>query len=209
MKIDVWYDVVCPWCWLGKARLDAATQGLDGVEVVTHAFELDAKAPKDLDVPTSELVTKKYGMSLAQLEAAHARISSMGKEVGIEYHFDKVRSSNTFDAHQLVHHARASGGEAKANDMIDRLFRANFHDGLRVGTRDVLLRIAKEAGLDEADTAAALDAERYGELVRADEQRARSLGVSGVPFFLVDGKHRVEGAQSVDALRSALQRAAG
>jgi len=209
MKIDVWYDVVCPWCWLGKARLDAATKGLDSVEVVTHAFELDAKAPKDLDISSSELVAKKYGMSPAQLEAAHSRISSMGREVGIEYHFDKVRSSNTFDAHQLVHHARAAGGEEKANDMIDRLFRANFHDGLRVGTRDVLLRIAKEAGLDEADTAAALDAERYGEQVRADEAKARSLGVSGVPFFLVDGKHRVEGAQSVDALRSALQRAAG
>jgi predicted DsbA family dithiol-disulfide isomerase len=207
VKIDVWYDVVCPWCWLGKARLDAATAGRSDVEVVTHAFELDARAPKDLDVPTSELIVKKYGMSPAQLEASHERIASMGREVGIEYHFDRVRSSNTFDAHQLVHFARAAGGEAKASEVVARLFRANFHDGLRVGTRDVLVRLAKEAGLDEAEAASALDAQRFADEVRADERLARDHGVSGVPFYLVGGKVRVEGAQSVETLRGALDRA--
>ncbi|MBS2014062.1 MAG: DsbA family oxidoreductase [Deltaproteobacteria bacterium] len=206
MKIDVWYDVVCPWCWLGKARLDAAVSGRTDLEVVTHAFELDASMPKDLDVPTSDLVAKKYGISKAQLEGTHARLVAMGKELGIDYHFEKVRSSNTFDAHQLVHHARANGGEAKANDVVDRLFQANFREGRRVAERDVLLGVAEAAGLDRADVAAALDEARYGEAVRADQRRARELGVSGVPFFLVDGKRRVEGAQSVEALREAITR---
>jgi predicted DsbA family dithiol-disulfide isomerase len=210
MKIDVWYDVVCPWCWLGKARLDTALAGFDGrdgVEVVTHSFELDPRTPADLDVAGTDMLQQKFGMGRAQIESLHGRIAAMGREVGIEFRFDRVRTANTFDAHQLVHHARATGGEASANAMVDRLFRANFRDGLRVGSRDVLLGLAKEAGLDEADVRAALDEQRHASLVRADEARAEELGVNGVPFFVFDGKLRVSGAQSVDILRTALERA--
>ncbi|MBX3190412.1 MAG: DsbA family oxidoreductase [Labilithrix sp.] len=206
MKVDVWYDLVCPWCWLGKARLDAATAGRADVEVVTHGFQLDAKAPRDRDVPMTELLVTKLGMSRVQIAALHERLVTMGREVGIEYQFDRVRSSNTSDAHQLVHHARAAGGNAKANEVVERMFRANFRDGLRIGSRDVLVRLAKEAGLDEADAAAALEEQRYAEAVRDDEQRVRGMGVSGVPFFLVDGEVRISGAESIDALRAALAR---
>ena len=111
MRIDVWYDVICPWCWLGKARLDKALEGERQIEVVTHSFELDSRSPKDLDIPSSEMVAKKFGIGRAQLDAMHERMSAMGREVGIEYQFDRVRTANTFDAHQLVHHARSVGGE--------------------------------------------------------------------------------------------------
>lgn len=207
MRIDVWYDVVCPWCWLGKARLDKAALGLERVEIVTHSFELDSKTPKDLDVRTSEMLAKKYGMGRAQIDSLHDRIDAMGREVGIEYHFDRVRTANTFDAHQLVHHARKAGGEPAANDMIDRLFAANFREGLRIGDRDVLVRIAKEAGLDAAEAATALEDRRYADAVLADERRAGELGVNGVPFYVFDGKVRVSGAQSVEILKSAIEKA--
>lgn len=205
MKIDVWYDVICPWCWLGKARLDRALAGVTDLEVVSHSFELDSRSAKDLDVPSVEHIAKKYGMGRAQIDALHARIETMGREVGIGFQFDRVRTSNTFDAHQLVHHARSVGGEKAANDIVDRLFVANFHDGLRVGSRDVLLRLAKDAGLDPDDAKAALEGQRWADEVRADERRAGELGISGVPFFLFDGKVQVSGAQSVDVLRRAIE----
>jgi len=204
-RIDVWYDVVCPWCWLGKARLDSAVKEVGGeVEVVSRSFQLDGKADADLDILTTDMLVKKYGMSRAQIDALHQRLVTMGHEVGIEYKFDRVRTSNTFDAHQLVHHARKEGGESKANELAERLFKANFQDGKRIGTRDVLLAIAAEAGLNEAEVRAALETAAYAENVRADESKARGLGVSGVPFFLINGKVGISGAQTVDVLKKAI-----
>lgn len=206
MRIDVWYDVICPWCWLGKARLDKALVETKDIEVVSHSFELDSRSPKDLDVSTTEHIAKKYGMGRAQIDALHGRLESMGREVGIDYHFDRVRTANTFDAHQLVHHARSTGGEKAANDMVDRLFAANFRDGQRIGSSDVLVRLAGEAGLDANEAKAALEGQRWADEVRADERRAGELGISGVPFFLFDGKVQVSGAQSVEVLRQAIDR---
>lgn len=206
LHIDVWYDVVCPWCWLGKARLDAALAGRSDVEVRTHAFELDRKQPPELDVATSDFIAKKLGMPREKLDGLHQKLVAMGQEVGIDYHFDRTRTANTFEAHQLVHVARNAGGEAAANDMVERLFRANFRDGLRVGSRDVLLALARDAGI--ADAAEALEAQTYAAAVRDDEAKAHAMGVGGVPFFLFEGRLAVEGAQSVAVLREALARAA-
>lgn len=203
-KIDVWYDVVCPWCWLGKARLDAALADRSDVEVRPHAFELDRNQPPDLDVGVSDFIAKKLGIPREKLDAMHERMVGLGREVGIEYQFERGRTSNTFEAHQLVHVARKAGGEASANDMVERLFRANFRDGLRVGSRDVLLSLAREAGIDGA--ADALEAQTYASAVRADEAKANAMGVGGVPFFLFGDKLAVEGAQSVAVLREALHR---
>lgn len=207
MKIDVWYDVVCPWCWLGKARLDLALEGRPDIEVCSHAFELNQRQPPDLDVATNDFVAQKMGMPRAKLDALHDRMVAMGQEVGIDFKFDLVRTSNTFEAHQLVHVARNSGGEASANAMVDRLFRANFHDGLRVGSRDVLVSLAREAGITGAEVA--LEAQTYADAVRAEERKAHALGVGGVPFFLFDDTLAVEGAQSVEVLREAIARADG
>ena len=208
MRIDVWSDVVCPFCWLGKARLDKALAAFDrgDVEVVFHSFELDPRVPKELDVPVDEALTKKLGVSRAQLEQMHARLRAQGLAEGIEYHFERARTANTFDAHQLTHLAREHG---KQGAMVDRLFAANFRDGIRVADRAALVRLAAEVGLDEDEARVALEEQRFADAVRADETKARTLGVTGVPFFLFDEKLAVSGAQSLDIFRAALDRAAG
>jgi predicted DsbA family dithiol-disulfide isomerase len=205
MKIDVWSDVVCPWCWLGKARLDSAVAAFPHpVEVVFRSFELDPRAPKERDVPTHEMLTKKYGLGRAQIDALHQRMHAMGLADGIEFRFDLTRTSNTFEAHEVIHHAHSQG---KQKPMVDRLFRAQFHEGVRVGDRAELLRLAAEVGLDRAEVEAALDEQRFTAAVRADEEKAHTLGISGVPFYVVDGVYGVSGAQSVDVLRRVLEEA--
>lgn len=202
MKVEVWSDVICPWCWLGRARLAkavAASSKREEIEIVFRSFELDPSTPSDLDLPTNELLKKKFGMGQAQIDAMHERIASMGKEDGIDFQFDKARTSNTFDAHQLVHLAAEQG---KRTEMVDRLFRANFHDGIRVGDRKGLVSLAEEVGV--TDAAGALETQRFGPAVRADEAEAKKLGISGVPYFLVDGKKGISGAQSVEVLARAL-----
>lgn len=207
MRIDVWSDVICPWCWLGNARLDkalAAFAHAGEVSVVFRSFELDARSSKDLDIPTNDMLAKKYGFGPAQIDAMHERLHGLGMADGIEFRFERARTSNTFEAHQLIHLAGASG-EQKA--MAGRLFRAQFNEGVRIGDRKELVRLAVEVGLDAAEVEAALDEQRFAPAVRADEDDARTLGISGVPFFLVDGELAVSGAQSVEVLGELLAEA--
>lgn len=206
MRIDVWSDVVCPWCWLGKARLEKALAAFPhraSIEVVFRSFELDPRAPKDLDISSDELLAKKYSLGQAQIDAMHERLRGLGLADGLDFRFDRARTSNTFDAHQLTHLAREQGQQQA---MIDRLFRAQFHEGVRVGDREQLVRLATEVGLDEAAARSALDEQRFADAVRADEAQARALGISGVPFFLVDGRLAVSGAQSLEVFRQLLEK---
>ena len=205
MKVDVWSDVVCPWCWLGKARLEKAVASLDQadeIEVVFRSFELDPRTPKDLDIPTDEMLAKKFGVGRPQIDAMHERLRSLGRADGVDFRFERARTSNTFDAHQLVHLARARGGKESA--MVGRLFRANFQEGVRVGDRKELARLAAEVGLDAAEAEEALADQRYASAVQGDEDEARALGISGVPFVLADREFGVSGAQSVEVLRRML-----
>jgi predicted DsbA family dithiol-disulfide isomerase len=207
VRIDVWSDVICPWCYLGNARLKKAVEAFDHgdeVEVVFRSFELDPGRPRDLDVPTNDVLVRKLGVPRAQIDAMHQRIGAMGQAVGIDFQFDRVRTSNTFQAHELTHLARARGLEGK---MTDRLFRANFTEGVRIGDRGELVRLAADVGLDAAEAEEALADERYASAVRDDEEQARTLGISGVPFFVAGGKLAVSGAQSVEVLRGMLDEA--
>ncbi len=148
MRIDVWSDVICPWCWLGNARLEKAIAGFahrQQVEVVQRSFELDPGTPKDLDISTDELLAKKFGAGRAQIDAMHERLDALGKADGVEFRFERARTSNTFDAHQVLHLARAHGKETA---MAGRLFRANFQESVRVGDRKELVRLGTEVGLD-------------------------------------------------------------
>jgi predicted DsbA family dithiol-disulfide isomerase len=200
MRIEVWSDVVCPWCWVGHTRLDKAVAAFAhaaDVEIVNHSFELDPATPKDLDISTNELLQKKFGVGPTQLEGMHERLRSLGQAEGIEFRFERVRTANTFDAHQLVHLAGAHG---KAQAMTGRLFRANFSEGVRVADRKELARLAVEVGLDGAEVEEALGDQRFASAVRDDEKQAKTLGISGVPFFLADGKLAVSGAQPVEVL---------
>jgi predicted DsbA family dithiol-disulfide isomerase len=209
MRIDVWSDVVCPWCWLGNVRLQKALAQWPHpgeVEIVQRSFELDPTTPKDLDIPTDEMLAKKFGVGPAQIDAMHERLRALGQADGIEFRFDRARTSNTFDAHQLVHLARVHGKEGA---MTDRLFRANFHDGVRVGDRKELVRLAADVGLDAAEAEEALADQRLASAVRGDEDEARAIGISGVPFFLADREFGVSGAQPVEVLARMLDMAWG
>lgn len=200
MQVEVWSDVICPWCWLGNVRLEKALAGFahaGEVTVLFRSFELDAQTPADLDIPTDELLARKFKVDRPQIDAMHARLIALGRADGIEYRFDRARTSNTFDAHQVLHFARERG---KQPELVKRLFQANFHDGIRVGDRKALVALATEVGLPAPEVESALDERRFAPAVRADQAEARALGATGVPFFVAGGAAAVSGAQSVEVL---------
>lgn len=206
MQIDVWSDVVCPWCYIGKRRLEAALARFpEATTVVWHSFELDPGAPREATVPLSEMLAKKYGMSPAKAEAMQAQVTSVAAADGLAFALEKARPENTFDAHRLLHLAAARGLQAA---LKERLMRGYFTEGRHLGSPAELTAMAVEVGLDPAEVAATLASpEAYAQAVRADEASAKSMGIGGVPFFVLDRKYGVSGAQPVDTLLAALQQA--
>ncbi len=208
MRVDVWSDVVCPWCYIGKRRLEAALERFphrDRVEVVYHSFELDPNAPKQATMPMNELLAKKYGMSPAQAAQMQAQVTATAAQDGLDFHLDKAAPTNTFDAHRLLHLANARGKQAA---LKEALMAAYFTEGRHVADADTLASVAVAAGLDEAEVRATLaDPRAYADAVRADEGRARQYGIRGVPFFVLDEKYGVSGAQPAETLLAALSRA--
>jgi predicted DsbA family dithiol-disulfide isomerase len=207
MKVDIWSDVVCPWCYIGKRRLEAAIARFDhgdDVEVVWHSFELDPHGPRRREGEYLERLARKYGMSRDQALAANTRLTDLAANEGLEFRFDTAKPGNTFDAHRLLHLAHDRGQQ---DDLKERLFAAYLTEGEAIGEPDVLARLATDAGLDPGEVRAVLDGDKYAEEVRSDEEAANELGISGVPFFVVGGKFAVAGAQQADVLLSALERA--
>lgn len=209
MRIDVWSDIACPWCWVGKRRLEGALERFahrDRVEVVWRAFELDPAAPavRDDGMSYAERLGRKYGSSTAQAELMIRRMTDTAAQDGITMRFDHIRPGNTFDAHRLLHlaHERGRQGELK-----ERLFRAYLGEGEPIGDHATLARLAGDVGLDVDEAAGVLASDAHAREVRADEREAASLGVSGVPFFALAGCYGVSGAQPVDALLQVLERA--
>ena len=207
LRIDVWSDIACPWCYVGKRRLEAAlAQFPRPVELVWRSFELDPGAPKRLDDGTSNAarLARKYGTSVPEAEAMLARMTTTAAADGLELRFDRTRSGNTFDAHRLLHLAHAEG---KQDALKERLFRAYFSEGAALNEPGVLTRLAAEVGLDPARVDQVLASDEFTADVRADEAEARSLGVRGVPFFVLGGSHAVSGAHPAASLRAALEAA--
>jgi predicted DsbA family dithiol-disulfide isomerase len=207
MRVEIWSDVVCPWCFIGKVRFERALGSFphrDDVEVVHRAFELDPTIPRGetRDVVT-ELAAKK-GLSEEQVRRMMAGVEQLAAAEGLEYHLAEAPAGNTVDAHRLVHLA-ADGGRAGA--MIDRLYRAHFTELRSVFEVGSLAELAAEAGLDADEARRALSGDAYLDRVRGDEAVARSLGINGVPFFVIDGRLGISGAQPVDAFASALEQA--
>ncbi len=211
MKVEIWSDVVCPWCYIGKRRFESALAQFahrDDVEVEWRSFELDPtteSAHAAGEGPAhAELIATKYGMPLAQAEAAVASVTQAAAGEGLDFHLDSSLRSNTFDAHRLIHLAADRGlqGEAK-----ERFMRAYFSESEPVGDAATLVRLAVEAGLDRAEAEQVLAGDGYADAVRSDEAEARALGISGVPFFVVDRKYGVSGAQPADQLLAVLDRA--
>ena len=207
MEIDIWSDIVCPFCYVGKRRLEAALADFahaDEVTVRWHSFELDRGAEPVSDVPLVDLVAAKYGTSREQAVEQHRSLAAAATGVGLEFNWEQARYGNTFDAHRVVHLAAEHG---LADAAHERLMRAYFTDGLPVGDRDTLVRLAAEIGLDPDTVRAMLESDDYGNHVRSDQATAKMLGIESVPFFVLDRKYGVSGAQPVEVFTQALETA--
>jgi predicted DsbA family dithiol-disulfide isomerase len=209
MKVEIWSDVVCPWCYIGKRRFEAALEALEGeigdVEVTWRSFELDPRAAREPEQGLARELASRYGMSEEQAQDMMDQMTRAAAAEGLDFDFARARRGNTLHAHRLLHLAADAGVQG---DMKERLLRAYFTEGRAIADRDELAALAAEVGLDAAEVQRVLAGDRYVEAVRADEARALSLGIRGVPFFLLDGKFGISGAQSPEVLRQALERAA-
>jgi predicted DsbA family dithiol-disulfide isomerase len=206
MPVEVWSDLVCSWCYLGKRRLEQALEGFehdDRVDVVWRSFELEPDAPTIPADLNSQLVAR-YGMSEQDVGERNERMTALAAEAGLAYRLDIAQLGNTFDAHRLVHVARASGLQAEANE---RLLRACFSEGRAISDRDTLVELAAEAGVDAERARAALADGSHAGDVREDEREAAELGITGVPFFVLGRRYAVSGAQPAELLLQALERA--
>jgi predicted DsbA family dithiol-disulfide isomerase len=207
MKVEIWSDVVCPWCYIGKRRFESALADFEHraeVSVTWRSFQLDPGAPTRSVGDPLERIAAKYGMSRADAQAAQARITTTAASEGLEFHLDRARSGNTFDAHRLLHHAQAAG---RQDEVKERLLAAYFVEGEAIGERDVLLQLATEVGLDEAGARDVLEGDAFTAEVHRDIQEAREIGISGVPFFVIDGAYGISGAQPPELILSALRKA--
>jgi len=210
MRIEVWSDVVCPWCYIGKRRLERALEGFehaDAVEVVYRSFELDPAAPKQATEPVVEVLARKYGGGVENALAMMARVTEVAAAEGLEYHLDRTLRGNTVDAHRLLHLARDEHGPHVQVTLKEALLAAYFTRVEDVADTAVLGTIATDAGLDPARVDQVLAGDEFADAVREDVAQARALGATGVPFFVVDRRYGVAGAQPVEVLQEVLEKA--
>jgi len=207
LKVEIWSDVVCPWCYIGKRRFESALARFphrDAVEVVWRSFELDPTAPARREGDGAERLAAKYGMSRQQAVASQDRLTRTAAQEGLTLRFDVAQSGNTLNAHRLLHLANERGLQA---EVKERLMRAYFSEAEPIGEVETLVRLVAEVGISAADARAALSGNAYIEEVRAEEHEATELGINGVPFFVIDRRCGVSGAQSPDVLLQALEQA--
>ena len=204
LTVEIWSDVVCPWCYVGKRRFEKALAGFEhraDVDVVWRSFELDPYAPREREGSPAEHLARKYGMTVEQAESTNAQMTELAASEGLEYHLDHTRGGNSFDAHRLIQLAAEHGLQEA---MQERLFRAYFTEGEPIGEPDALARLAAELDLDPAPLR---DGTAYADAVRADEELAARIGIRGVPFFVLDRRYGVSGAQPSELLLEALEKA--
>lgn len=207
IQVEIWSDIMCPFCYIGKKRFEAALAQFPhhkSVTVTYRSFELDPNAERDQAHDVHDMLAAKYGMSREQAKSMNENVGQAAKEAGLTFHFDTMVLTNTFDAHRLIHWAAAQGKQA---EMTERLFLAYFTQSRHVGDQAQLAVLAEEIGLNAEAAADMLASDDYTDAVHADEQAARQLGISGVPFFLFNRKLAVTGAQSADVFLDALQQA--
>jgi predicted DsbA family dithiol-disulfide isomerase len=205
MQVEIWSDVVCPWCYIGKRRFEAALEQFphrDEVTVTYRSFELNPRAAQSSDGTLNEHLARKIGVSVQQAARMNARVSSLAAEAGLDYHLDIARPGNTFNAHRLIHLGAARGIQGAVKE---RLMQGYFTEGEPVGETETLVKLAAEAGLDPVEARAALESDAYAKDVRDDEHRAAEFGISAVPFFVLDEQYGVSGAQPTEFLLEALQ----
>lgn len=205
MKIEIWSDVMCPFCYIGKNNFEQALEKLpfkDEVEVEWKSFQLDPTLNPEETKNTMEYFREKKGFPEAQAQQMIAQVSQMGKGAGINFNFEKALITNTFSAHKLLHLAKKYH---KANEMEEALFIAHFIDGKNVGDVETLVSLAESLGIDKEEAQKALTSEEFDYEINQDILEAKNNGVSGVPFFVLNGKYAVSGAQPVELFENALQ----
>lgn len=210
MRIDIWSDVVCPWCSIGKRRLERALADFehrDAVEVVYHSYQLDPTAPAEPTERAVEMLARKYRMSPAQAREAQDRVTALAAEEGMAWRHDETLHVSTVDAHRLLQLALAEHGPRVQAALTEALFDAHFGQARNVADRAVLTELAVAAGLPEERVAAVLEGSEFADAVETDIRRAASLGATGVPFFVLDEKYGISGAQPVELFAQALERA--
>jgi predicted DsbA family dithiol-disulfide isomerase len=207
MNVEIWSDVACPWCYIGKRHFEAALaefEHADDVSVTWRSFELDPSTPAEVPGASVEIIARKYGMSPEQAQAAEQRVTQTAALAGLEYHLDRSRLGSTFDAHRIVHLAKEHGLQ---DAMKERMFRARFTEGKLMSDPDTLVELATEVGLPEDQVRATLASDRFADDVRNDEDTAREFGISGVPMFVVDRQFGASGAQPPEQLLGLLRHA--
>ncbi len=207
MNVEIWSDVVCPWCYIGKRRFEQALTQFpqrDEVSVLWRSFELDPDAPQNYPGTLNEMLARKMRTTPEQAAQMNARVSGLATAAGLEYHLEQARPGNTFDAHRLLHLALERGVQGQ---LKERLMRAYFTEGEPIGDHETLVRLASEVGLPASEARVILASDAYGDAVRADEERAAAFGIRGVPFFVIDERYGVSGAQPAEVFLQALQTA--
>ncbi len=208
ISIDIWSDIACPWCYIGKRNLEKGLEAVAGdedapqVNITFHSFELSPDTPVDFHGDEIEFLSGHKGMPREQVEQMLDRVTGVAKDAGLEYRFDLLQHTNTVKAHELLHHAKAEGLQ---HEMEERLMSAYFTEGKHVGRVDDLVELAVEVGLDAAGTRTVLEESTYLPAVRQDQAQAQAYGIQGVPFFVIDGQYGVSGAQPPATFESVLR----
>ncbi|MEO6943947.1 MAG: DsbA family oxidoreductase [Lacisediminihabitans sp.] len=202
IKVDIWSDVQCPWCYIGKRKFEKGAAQFGGdVDVEYHSYELAPDTPVDFDGTPIDYLSQRKGMPIAQVEQMLERVTGIAASVGLDYHYEDVHQTNTVKAHELIHYAKARGRQL---DMKERLLKAYFVDGRHVGRIGDLADLAAEIGLDRDDVVRSLEANEYLADVKADVAQASEYGIQGVPFFVIDGKYGISGAQEAETFAKVL-----
>ena len=206
MQVEIWSDILCPWCYIGKREFEntlAEFKHKDKIEVTWKSFELDPSAQKDYPGDLYDLLSSKYNISIDKAKQMTGSLVERAKSIGLNYNMEIAKATNSFDAHRLIHLAMEFNVQEK---VIERLSSAYLIEGLHIGNRETLTQIGIDAGLKAADILAMFDSDRFTEDVRKDEYEARNIGVRGVPFFLIDKKYSLSGAQPKEVFEEALEK---
>lgn len=207
MKVDIWSDVRCPFCYIGKRKFEMALaqfEHRDEVEVEWHSFELDPNAATVLDKSAYDYLAERYGRSRDWAVETHKHVAQTAAEVGLTFNFDQSVIANSFDAHRLIQMAKQNG----AGDLVEEnLFKAHFTDGKNIADHEVLLQIGMDSGLNTLEVEVMLKSDDFVDEVRYDEKAAQDLGITGVPFFIFDQKLAVSGAQAPETFLGAMIKA--
>jgi predicted DsbA family dithiol-disulfide isomerase len=207
MKIEIWSDVACPWCYIGKRRFEAALAGFphrDAVEVTWRSYQLDPGLPEHYDGTELDYLSTRKGMPAQQVSQMFDHVAQLARAEGLNYSFDSVVVANSFTAHRLIHLAAAHGKQDAAKE---RLLSGHFEHGKDIGSREYLTSLGVELGIDRSDVDELFTTDKYADAVRFDFEEGRSLGISGVPFFVIDRKYGLSGAQPAETFSAALNQA--